>query len=276
MRIPIRTSKWATAARRFASVALPFVVVPIFIHRAGAMTTLAFEIVEGFGALLAVLAILAALIAFVRIWVSGDRGWGRAVTGFVFGAICLAPAAVLATDFMHYPLTDEVTTNPLDPPPLISGVEPRSSDPKTAARLAVLFPNLQPRNYPLNPDTVFRIVVGIVRDDGWQVLRENPPDDNGQGGQVNALAATLFGFREEVSVRLDPTADGTLVAIRSASLTPLHEPGANGVRVVSFLAELDRQIAVLQQQPAGSAGDNGDETGQAPLPAPPPPRQGKR
>jgi len=273
MRIPIRTSKWATAARRFAGIALPLVVVPIFFHRAGAMPTMAFELVAAAGTLLGALAILSALVAFVRLWITGDKGWGRAVTGFVFGVLCVLPAGALAADFLRYPLADDVTTSPLDPPPLLSGVA-APPDPAAAARLAALFPNLQPRNYPLDPATVFGIVAGIVRDDGWQVVRENPPDDNGQGGQINALAMTLFGFREEVSIRLAPTAAGTAVDVRSVALTPLHEPGANGTRVTAFLADLDNRITAAQQRPASA--DTGDEAAPAPLPAPPPARTGKR
>jgi hypothetical protein len=271
MRIPILTSKWATASRRFASVALPLVVLPLFVHRAGAMSTLAFEIVEALGLVLAVLAILAALVAFVRIWITGDKGWGRAVIGFIIGAACLAPAGLLAADFLRYPVADEVTTDPLNPPPLLSAIVPVPPSAAVAARLAAAFPNLKPRTYPIDPATVFSIVGGLVADDGWQVLRENEPDDGGNGGQINALTMSVFGFRDEVSIRLDPTADGTAVAVRSASLGPLHEPGAEGRRVQDFLAELDSRITAMQQgQPAGS--DNA-----APVPAPPPPqRLGKR
>lgn len=270
MRIPIRTSKWATAARRSAGIALPLVVVPIFFHRAGAMPTVAFELVEGVGTLLAAFAVLSALVAFVRLWITGDKGWGRAMTGFVFGALCLLPAGLLAADFARYPLADDVTTSPLDPPPLLFGITAAPPDPAAVARLAALFPNLQPRHYPLDPATVFGIVATIVRDEGWQVLREDPPDDSGQGGQINALATTLFGFREEVSIRLDPTAAGTAVAARSVALTALHEPGANGARVTGFLADLDARITAAQQRPATV------EPAPAPLPAPPPVRSGKR
>jgi hypothetical protein len=270
MRVPIRTSKWATAARRLAGVALPLVVVSIFFHRAGAMPTVAFELVAAVGTLLAALAIVAALVAFVRLWISGDKGWGRAVTGLVFGALCLLPAGVLAADFLRYPFTDEVTTSPLDPPPLLSGIVVAPPTPAAAARLAALFPNLQSRNYPLAPPTVFGLVAAIVRDEGWRVLREDPPDDSGQGGQVNVLATTLFGFREEVSIRLGSTDGGTAVAVRSASLSALHEPGANATRVAGFLAELDARITAAQQRPAGG------QTVPAPLPAPPPARMGKR
>ena len=166
MRIPILTSKWATASRRFASVALPLVVLPLFVHRAGAMSTLAFEIVEALGLVLAVLAILAALVAFVRIWITGDKGWGRAVIGFIIGAACLAPAGLLAADFLRYPVADEVTTDPLNPPPLLSAIVPVPPSAAVAARLAAAFPNLKPRTYPIDPATVFSIVGGLVAERG--------------------------------------------------------------------------------------------------------------
>ena len=133
--------------------------------------------------ILAVLAILAALVAFVRIWITGDKGWGRAVIGFIIGAACLAPAGLLAADFLRYPVADEVTTDPLNPPPLLSAIVPVPPSAAVAARLAAAFPNLKPRTYPIDPATVFSIVGGLVA--RWAF---------GQSGVLGALLNWRFLF----------------------------------------------------------------------------------
>jgi hypothetical protein len=276
MRILIRTSGWAVWAQRLGTFALPLVIVPVLLHRAGAIDTNAFEATEIAGIVIALLALLASLGAFVRIWITGDRGWGRAVAGFLCSLVCLAPVALLAVDYAVYPMADEVTTDAADPPPLVSGVTPIPASPAAAARLTAAFPNVRPRNYPIPADRAFAIVARMVDERGWEVLRQLPPTDAGGAGQINALATTLFGFRDEVSIRLAPTDSGTTVAMRSTSLTALHEPGVNGSRIEGFLTALDDKITELRKdQPAGTA-DAADDADQPPVPAPAPPPRGKR
>src|SRR5688572_14563286 len=95
MRILIRTSKWAIWARRFGSLALPLAVVPVFMHRERMITSDDFHVIELVAMGVAALALVLALGAFVRLWVTGDHGWGKAVTGLIFSLICLAPAVFL-------------------------------------------------------------------------------------------------------------------------------------------------------------------------------------
>ena len=78
MRILIRTSKWAIWARRFGSLAVPLTVVPVLLHREQFMSSADFAIVESVAAGVAALALILALSAYVRLWITGDRGWGIA------------------------------------------------------------------------------------------------------------------------------------------------------------------------------------------------------
>jgi hypothetical protein len=270
MRILVRTSKWAVWARRLGSFALPLTIIPVLMHRAGAIPTSTFEIIEIVAIAVALLALATAIGAFVRIWVTGDHGWGRAVIGLICSLACLAPLGMLAFDYLHYPMADEVTTDPADPPPLLSAQAVAAPTPAAAARLAVAFPNIKPRNYPLAPGQMFDIVDKLVADRGWDVLQRQEPTINDGSGQINALAMTLLGFRDEVSIRLAGSADGTSVSMRSAALTPLHEPGDNATRVEGFLDALDDRITQLQKdQPAGTTADSEDDSAdQTPTPAP--------
>ena len=115
MRILIRTSKWAIWARRLGSLALPVTIVPVFLHREQMISSGDFAVTEAVAAGIAALAVFLALGAFARLWVTGDRGWGRAASGLLFGIVCLLPFAWLGYEAFRYPMTNEVTTDIVRP-----------------------------------------------------------------------------------------------------------------------------------------------------------------
>jgi hypothetical protein len=67
---------------------------------------------------------------------------------------------------------------------------------------------------------------------------------------IEALAPTpLFGFLDDVIVRIRIVPDGTQVDVRSASRVGEHDLGQNARRIKSFLVELD---SVLQPDPGAA------------------------
>ncbi|MGN6102411.1 MAG: DUF1499 domain-containing protein [Devosia sp.] len=279
MRILVRTSRWAIWARRLGNFALPLAVIPILMHRAEAINTLTFEVAEALAIVVAFAAIIAAISGLVRIWVTGDHGWNRALTGLACGLVCLVPPAYWAVQYVRYPAVAEVSTAPGDPPPLISAAPP-PLDAADLARVEAAFPNAKSRNYPNSAAQAFSLVNALVIDRGWQVEQRREPRDDGTDGQLNAIALTMFGFHVEVAIRVRATADGSAtVDMRSVALTGLHEPGANGRRVEEFLAALDTKVStMMQDEPAGTADDGDADTTQSPAsrPVTPMPHNRKR
>ena len=49
----------------------------------------------------------------------------------------------------------------------------------------------------------------------------------------------LFGFKDDVVIRLSAVNDGTRVDVRSASRVGLSDLGANAARIQAYLAKLD-------------------------------------
>ena len=83
--------------------------------------------------------------------------------------------------------------------------------------------------------------------------RAQPP------GELNAVITTLLGFREEVAIRVNGTADGTTIAMRSASLSTFPDFGENGQRVEAFMLDLDNQVTLmLRNATPAQPGDNSD------------------
>jgi hypothetical protein len=257
MRILIRTSKWAVWARRFGALALPLAIIPVLLHRGHIITSDNFVVIEAAAMLLAAIAIVAAIVAFIRLWFTGDQGWSRAALAFVFGMLCLAPAGFFLWQAATIPASADVSTDFTNPPTLVSFVESRFIGPEERERIAAAYPNARSRNYPIAAPQMFDIVDALLDARGWDTRARRAPQTAVDTGQLNAVVTTLLGFSQEVAVRLSGGPDGTTIDMRSASLSTFPDVGENGQRVEAFLLELDNQVTVmLRNAPAQTASDN--------------------
>jgi hypothetical protein len=261
MRILIRTSKWAIWARRVGSFALPLAVIPIFMHRQRLITSTAFEATEAVAVVTAALGLILALGAFARLWVTGDRGWWKAALGALFSLIVLVPVGYGVSLALRYPVVTDVSTDPADPLPMVSALPGAPSDAATQAAIRAAFPNVQPRSYPLGPEQVFALAFALAQARDWEIRVRRAPQGPSDEGQINAIAMTPIGWRDEVAIRVRGAAGGSTVSMRSASLSPIHDLGANGQRIEEFLGALDNEVTLMLRDAPAAA---------APIPAPPP------
>jgi len=255
MRILIRTSKWAVWARRVGALALPMAALPVLLHRGHVITSDNFLVIETIALSLAALAMIMAVIAFVRLWFTGDQGWWKASLAFIFGAFCLAPAAYFAYEAVHRPTTPDVTTDFASPPLLASLTGSDTVTPQQRAAIEAQFPNARSRNYPIAAPEMFDTIADIVDNRGWDVRTSRRPTTQLDTGQLDAIVTTLLGFRQEVAIRVAGSADGTTISMRSASLTSFPDFGENGQRIEAFLLDLDNQVTLMLRNatPAGPA-----------------------
>lgn len=252
MRILIRTSRLAVWARRFASLAVPLIVLSLVLHRTGLISSASFEIVILMGGAAAALAVLLAILSFIRLWWTGDQGWGRALAAFIIGLVCLAPFGYFGLLAREAPPVLDVATT-WSPPIALQAAAPR--DPPGEAQLAALnaaFPSATTRRYPLDAAQVFLVIDQLAQDRGWLVLSRSAPEGEGGRWFLNALDTRLLGWRDEVAVLVSGDLTSAVVDMRSAAVAGTFDFGANGGRIESFLAELDKAIGnVLRDNPAG-------------------------
>lgn len=254
MRILVRTSKWAVWARRFGALALPLAVIPVLLHRAHVISSDNFVVIEAAAMIVAAAAVGMAMVAFARLWFTGDQGWGRAAVAFTFGGLCLLPAAYFGWLTLTVPASPDVSTDFSESPQLVSFVESRFIGPEERARVEAAYPNARPRTYPIESPQMFDVVERLVEAQGWDPRARRVPVGPLAAGQVNAVVTTLLGFSHEVAVRVTGSADGATVDMRSASLSGFPDFGENGQRVESFLLELDNQVTLmLRNAPAQPA-----------------------
>ena len=77
----------------------------------------------------------------------------------------------------------------------------------------------------------------------WSVLDRRPPQAR-TPGRIEATARTaLFGFPDDVVVRITPLGQESRIDMRSASRFGAHDFGSNAQRVTAFMTELrDRAL----------------------------------
>lgn len=275
MRILIRTSKWAIWARRLANIALPMTIIPVLMHRFRYIPSDTFQTIEYIAVALAALALILSLGGVVRIWSTGDRGWGLALTALLLSLLCLAPASLAGYAIWHFPDVRDVSTDMTDPPPLAVDPHWPPAAPAQLKRLEAVFPNVRTRHYAVESGQVFDLIAKQVKQRGWDVQLETPPSPEADAGLIDAEATTLAGWRDEVAIRVAGSPDGVSVDMRSAATTDIHDLGANGQRIEEFLAALDTAVtALMRDMPANAAPDEAASSDSnapvdaAPVPAP--------
>jgi hypothetical protein len=253
LRIVIRTSRWAIWSRRFAGLALPLLVLPVILHRERYLDSSAFFWVMLLAAAVAGLAVLAGVVALVRLWYSGDQGWGRALSGLFFGLLCLMPFGCYTSLALRYPPVTDIATVDRAMLPLVFEPDTVTIPPPRmlgADNQLELFPNVTTRTYPLDVIQVFALVDRLVRAQGWDVRQRIEPLDPGETGRINARIVTIPGWREEAVLRIAPVPKGSSVDMRSASIGAEHDFGSNGTRIEDFLVALDTEVtAFLRDNP---------------------------
>jgi hypothetical protein len=245
MRILIRTTKWAIWARRFGSLALPLTIVPVLLHREQMISSTDFAVVESVAAGIAALALILALGAYVRLWITGDQGWSKASWGLFFAIICLVPFGYLGLQALRYPLVNEVATNFADPLPLSSSIRVIPTGAPLQQLIATTFPNARTRTYPIDATQIFATIEDLVEQRGWEVRTRREPPSALDSGQLNAISVSIFGWRDEVAIRVIGTNAGSTIDMRSVPLSGFHDFGENGRRVEEFLLALDEKVTLL-------------------------------
>lgn len=248
MRILIRTSRLATWSQRLGGFAAPLLVLSVVLHRTGAIGTDAFEICLAIATLLGGSAVLLGIAAYGRLWFTGDKGWGRASFGLFAGTVASLPAGYAAVMMTLYPSTENVATDPREPPPLAFSVADDGAvlDPAVLGRR---FPHLVSRSYQIDSAALYRLVEAQIRWRGWDIAEARAPVARSGPGALHALHTTLLGWRNEIAIRIRSRPDGAEIVMRAASLRPaLHDLGLNGRLIEAFFLTLDDQVTTYVRE----------------------------
>lgn len=141
------------------------------------------------------------------------------------------------------PRINDFTTNTDDPPALVAA----SRDPANAGRDMAYPPDwaalqaeccadLRPAHLPLTPAaTLERARAAAAAMPSWEIVAVDPA-----AGTVEAVATTrLFGFRDDIVIRVRGDGGGSVVDIRSKSRDGKGDLGANANRIRAFVEAIE-------------------------------------
>jgi uncharacterized protein (DUF1499 family) len=83
---------------------------------------------------------------------------------------------------------------------------------------------------------------------GWQVVAQDR-----QQGRIEAIDRTLiFGFVDDIAIRITPQGDGSRIDLRSASRAGVSDLGVNAKRIRTFTTLFNNRNGRVEQQNSGS------------------------
>ncbi|MCW5659119.1 MAG: DUF1499 domain-containing protein [Burkholderiaceae bacterium] len=136
------------------------------------------------------------------------------------------------------PKIHDISTDTANPPtfdavlPLRRGAKnPADYVAATGAEQRKGYPDIVPLQLPLAPAVVFDNAERAARAMGWQVVDASPAKL-----RIEAIDTTpVFGFKDDIVVRITPQGSGSVVDVRSLSRVGSSDLGANAKRVRAYL-----------------------------------------
>lgn len=244
-------SRWT---RSVAGFALLLLVAAFFLHRVFGMPTMVAFNLAKVAYLIAAVALLLACAGGYMIWRTGAAGTGNIAVGLALSlGILLAPPLILQSA-SSLPEINDLTTDFQSPPPFqsISGLRSVGANSVAypgqgfAAQQRLHYPDLKPLIVNREASETFALVVDALKRENLTVVREDPPSEDGdQDGFLEATDRTLlFGFYDDVAIRVADIGDSARVDMRSASRFGRHDLGRNAKR----LRTLMRQVVVRLEE----------------------------
>jgi uncharacterized protein (DUF1499 family) len=273
------TSRLAIWSRRMAGFAFAASFLAVIVVRSGLLEIQPALATFGGALVIAAIALILAVAAFVVIWLEGLGGMGAALTAMLVSLALLAYPAYLGMKAYRLPWIYDITTDPIDPPryEALARVRPRDANPVAYAGLyaaeqqRTAYPDIGPLGAAATPQAAYDAAFAIVNKRRWRVVEARAPQAGRREGRIEAVARTpVMGFRDDVVVRVRPEgSDGSRIDVRSSSRYGTFDFGANASRIRSLLDDVEEAITAQKavRQPAPPTGKKT---------APPPGKKDKR
>jgi hypothetical protein len=131
------------------------------------------------------------------------------------------------------PPINDITTDTENPPKYMT--TPRSYPGAEFARQQrAAYPDLLPVLVPAPPAATFKKALAAAEAMGWEVVGADAA-----AGTIEAVDTTrFFGFKDDIAIRITPTAEGSKLDIRSKSRVGRSDLGTNAQRIRAYTERL--------------------------------------
>jgi uncharacterized protein (DUF1499 family) len=195
-----------------------------------------FWVAVGVAAVCAIAVVLSALRTGSR------RTLVMSVAGLAIAAVTAWVPYDLRMTANAVPPIHDITTDLADPPQFVRTATLRKADenpaaydgPKVGEQQKAAYPDLGPLVLKAPRQAVFSAAEGVLKSMGLEIVEA----DTAQGRIEATATSLLFGFKDDVVVRLTDEAGSTKVDVRSKSRVGRNDFGMNARRIRTFEAKL--------------------------------------
>jgi len=170
------------------------------------------------------------------------RDFASAMIAFLVGAATFGLPGVMLIKANQLPSIHDITTDTTDPPKFVALLPLRANarnstdygGANVAAQQREAYPDIAPLYSNVPPDTAFARALSVARAMGWDIVATAPSD-----GRIEATDTTLlYGFKDDIVIRVTPAAQGSRTDVRSESRIGASDVGTNARRIATFLNKL--------------------------------------
>lgn len=194
-------------------------------------------------AIMAMGAVALGLIATVLAFRTKARASMRlALLGLLIGLAVALPPLTLYLKAQSLPRIHDISTDTDNPPafvavlPLRQGVS--NSTEYTAENAAAQksgYPEMAPKLLKNTPAEALAQAEAAARLMGWEIVAVSPADYRIEATDTSLL----FGFKDDVVIRVTPHPEGSCIDVRSLSRVGISDLGVNARRIQEFMQRLE-------------------------------------
>ena len=186
---------------------------------------------------LCVLALLLAKIGGVRL------GTGRIIFGLALSALLAGYVLLQLNKVQSLPYIHDITTDTANPPTFVALADARKAAPngleykgaEIADKQKQAYPDITPLVSKLPPNELFAKAEEIARASNWDIAATDATQ-----GRIEATQTTLlYGFKDDVVIRITTKDGGSQLDMRSMSRVGQSDVGVNAKRIREFIAKLN-------------------------------------
>jgi uncharacterized protein (DUF1499 family) len=194
-------------------------------------------------------AIAAAVISIAALIVSRAKNPAVltiAVLGLLIGLVTAYIPWSYKKTVASLPYIHDITTDIQNPPQLIAAAKLRKPDDhpvaydgaEIGAEQKEAYPDIVPFVTKASKDQVFQAAESALKD-----MRVEIVDTNAAEGRLEAVDTTLlFGFKDDMVVRIQQAGENTRVDVRSKSRVGRSDLGKNAKRIRTFMTKLQHAL----------------------------------
>lgn len=156
-------------------------------------------------------------------------------------ALALIPALVSVFVFSgreDVPSIHNISTDVIDPPKFVAAraergesANPLELTPEVIALHTEAYPDLKTLQSALSPEQALQQATRVAEELGWDIYATDS-----DAGRIEAVDTTFwFGFKDDIVIRIRPSATGSVIDLRSVSRVGQSDLGANANRIRNFI-----------------------------------------